>query len=62
MNNHSKKYTHKDQFSPLDYVKYAKGRMATLSDLEQEDIRHSKNLIVSKVPNLGSIIINQHGN
>jgi hypothetical protein len=54
-----KKYTHKDQFSPLDYVQHFNERIARLSDFEQEDIRHSKGLIVNQVPNLGSVLADE---
>jgi hypothetical protein len=54
-----KKYTHKDQFSPLDYVKHAKERMSTLSTSDQEAVAHSKDLIVNQVPNLGGVMADE---
>mgnify|MGYP001232295658 FL=1 len=54
MPDHQKRYRHEDQFQPLDYLVYYKEKLQTLPRMEQDDITYYKDLLVSKIPELGS--------
>ncbi len=59
MPDHQKRYRHDEEFTPLDYVMYSKYKMTKLSRFDQEDINHAKELIISKVPDMGSIMVTE---
>jgi hypothetical protein len=54
MPDNQRRYRHEDQFKPLDYLMYYKDKLKTLPRMEQDDIKHYQELLISKVPELGS--------